>query len=76
MKEEIIRKKICTTSDHKREAASDLKGSAGGDYFCDYSPRYQEKYSIYDKAKKHAKMQKQKSIKKLKKVVDNEKPLW
>lgn len=37
----------------------------GGDYFCDYRPRYEETYSIYDKAKKH--------IKNLKKGVDNQK---
>ena len=51
------RKKFRSRSLKEKDAASDLNESAGGDYFCDYSPRYQEKYSIYDKAKAHAKQQ-------------------
>lgn len=64
MGEVIKRKKFCRRSLqeslNEKNVASDSLESAGGVYFCDYSPRYQDEYSIYDKAKGHAKRQRKK----------------
>lgn len=61
MSEEIKRKKFCRRSLKEslsgEAVASDFLKSAGGVYFCDYSPRYLDGYSIYDKAKEHARRQ-------------------
>ena len=59
MKREIIRKRISIRL-RKNDTAAEVEPVAGGDYFCDYSPRYTEEYSIYEKAKKHAKNLKKK----------------
>ena len=46
-----------------RLQSRNVPGGTFGD-FCDYRPRYEEAYSIYEKAKKH--------VKNLKKGVDND----
>lgn len=57
MKKEVRRKRVSVRS-QKNMAAREEKEFTGGDYFCDYSPRYQETYNIYEKAKFHARKQK------------------
>lgn len=47
------RRVICKKGNHKTAGEDNL--TSGGHYFCDYSPRYQEKYNIYEKAKMHMK---------------------
>lgn len=57
MKEDVKRKKVHCAS-KKNTAAREEKNFAGGDYFGDYSPRYQKTYNIYEKAKTYARQQK------------------
>lgn len=77
MSEEIKRKKFCRRSLKEslpgKDVASDFLESAGGVYFCDYSPRYLDGYSIYDKAKEHARMQRKMDSKKVGKKSEKDK---
>ncbi len=57
MRDEVIRKKVHRSS-KKNKIAREEQGFSGVDYFCDYSPRYQETYNIYEKAKIHARQRK------------------
>lgn len=57
MREEVTRKKVHRSS-KKNKTAREEQCFSGVDYFCDYSPRYQETYNIYEKAKTHARQQK------------------
>lgn len=69
MREDVTRKKVCIRS-RKNHTAREKETFTGGDYFCDYSPRYTDAYSIYEKAKSHARQQKKENRKNFKKVVD------
>ena len=77
MSEKIKRKKFCRHSLGEslpgKDVVSDCLESAGGVYFCDYSPRYQDEYSIYDKAKEHARMQRKMDSKKVGKKAKKDK---
>lgn len=57
MKKDVKRKKVHRVS-QKNIAAREERNFPGGDYFGDYSPRYQENYNIYEKAKCHVRQQK------------------
>lgn len=39
----------------RHTAGRDNNKSSAGRYYCDYSPRYEETYDIYEKAKRHVK---------------------
>lgn len=39
----------------RHTAGRDNNKSSAGRYYCDYSPRYEEAYDIYEKAKRHVK---------------------
>ena len=43
----VQKKKEITSAGNKQEIS-------GGCYYCDYSPRYEDAYDIYEKAKQHA----------------------
>ena len=66
MTNEIPRRKLNRKSLNKK-AAEGREVSSEGLSFGDYSPRYQEDYDIYEKAKNHAREQKKKSGKKFEK---------
>lgn len=66
-----VRKRLSVNNKGKKTAAGDKERIFGGHYHCDYSPRYEEPYDIYQKARKHIqKVKQEEKIKKFKKGVD------
>lgn len=53
-----IRKRISVNKKEKKTAVEDKERIFGGRYHCDYSPRYEEAYDIYEKARSHMKQMK------------------
>lgn len=56
------RKRIRVHKKDQNITAGKTQEISGGRYYCDYSPRYEEAYDIYEKAKKHARNIRQEKV--------------
>lgn len=52
--EEKKRKRIRVHKTDQKTAAGNRQEISGGHYYCDYSPRYEKSFDIYEKAREHS----------------------